>query len=281
MNDDKLSAAKIRLITELMEYDDSITYEIAAEMSVEELVKALKEFRVQFEGIDGDELKTRFEKAKEEMKLQLQEDINEIMGETYAKLQSAADALEGVYESLETAMENVTIASEDVQNILTLLNLTDEDLSKISVDGVVTVESVDDYMDKYFESVDANGETVEEAIEEILNKYEELEDTYVLTQDDYQALVDAWGDNQPALPAYENLTLEDVEAFVEDVEERVETMFEEVKLRLNDIQKEAMKMLEDGFDRLEKTVHYQLQNEIQQYKNGYLNQKEQRLPEDF
>ena len=282
LNNDKLKAEKIRLIEELMEYDETLTYEAAAGMSIKDLVEALKEYRKEFEGIDGEELKEHFKQVKDQMKTQLQEQLSNLLGEEYGDLYTAYQALATAYETLEDKAENVSISDEDVQSILSLLGLTADDLSLISDgEGAVTVDTVDEYMDKYYEDIEndeAAAEDVEDQIDDILETYDDMEDTYLLTQEDYDALVAVWGDNQPALPAYEELTLSAVEEFVEDVEDSLEDMAESIKAELSIVHKQMMESIEQAFDEIAKSAHEQMQGVINQYKDSYRNPKADRAP---
>ena len=274
-----LSAAKVRLIEELMEYDDSITYDEAAAKTVEQLVKQLKTLRTKYEGIDGEELKAQFKQAIEAQKAQLQTQWNNMMGEAYSQMQAAYQSLEDAFEIIEEKVANITIEEADVASLLDLLGLTQEDLSLITTEaGVVTVESIDDYMDKFYEAVGDQAEVVETQIEGILDKYEDLKDTYQLTQAEYDALVEAWGDRQPALPAFEDLTIDVMDNFVDTIEEQVEALETSVKSQLGVVQKQLMATLEAAFDKIEETVHQQMTAIIQQFKNKYQADKNDRLP---
>jgi|GEM_PF-2313872 len=274
-----LSAAQVRLVEELIEYDDSITYEQAANMTIEELVKKLKELRTKYEGIDGEEIKAKFMQAKETYRAQLQGQINDMFGSAYSQMHTAYKSLEDAYEIIEEKVENIALDSADLEQIVSLLGLSQDDLELIaSGEGTITLESIDEYMDKFYESVGANAEAIEAQVESILEKYDALEETYLLTQAEYDELVKAWGERQPALPAYEDLTLGDVEEFLETVEESVSQMETTIKAQFGTMQQQLMATIDEALDKLEETVHQQLSVVIQQCKAQYLAEKADRLP---
>ncbi|MGN1078385.1 MAG: hypothetical protein ACI4ST_07695, partial [Candidatus Gallimonas sp.] len=218
---DALGAAKLRLIESIMKYDETMTYEEGAEMTIEELSRKLKELTEEYRDMVTEDLENKFETAYEEAKAELERQIAELYGEEYLTALDTYNALKQALEEIEEKAENTTVSEEDIAALMELLGITDRTL--LEKDGVVRPESVEKYIDKNVDKrFDPETFELKRAVWEILEKYDE--ENYVLTEEDLAALTAAAGETVEAV------TLKDAERLLETKERELNAMRFTVKL---------------------------------------------------
>lgn len=265
-----LTPAKVRIIEAIMRYDDTMTYEIGAEMTFEELAETLENYVEEFKDIYGEKLREEYKATIEAKKQEAEMAIAEIYGEEFKAAMESYHALKTAYKALERKAEEMVISAEDVEAILALLELENTDL--ISVSGNVTVESVDRYLDRNFvqehlltEEEKEALERIEESVEDILDKYDE--DEYLLTEEDLAMLGESF---ELELGA----TLEDLEELLEDLEENLEDLKESLDLE-GKIKEQIFELKEEMKD-FKDEAHRELHDRIEQFKEDCKDIKEQR-----
>ena len=133
---DALNAAKLRLIESIMKYDETMTYEAGAEMTIEELSRTLKELIEEYRDMVTEDLENKFETAYEEAKAELERQIAELYGEEYLAALDTYNALKQAVGEIEEKAENMTVSEEDIAALMELLGGTDRTL--LEKDGVVS-----------------------------------------------------------------------------------------------------------------------------------------------
>lgn len=113
----KLTPSKLRLIEAIMEYDETMTYELGASMKVSELAEMLDGLATEFKDIVGSEIEELFNAKYEEMKRLAKNQIAVIYGEDYKALWDRYIALEKLVKEIKMKAENVTISEQDKQTI--------------------------------------------------------------------------------------------------------------------------------------------------------------------
>ena len=118
---EKLTSAKLRLIEAIMEYDDTMTYEKGASMSVKELAEMLRKWTDRVGGIVGEEMQSLFKEKFKEAKQNAEQRVAEIYGEEYVAAWERYVALENVMKKIENTAKNVTITEEDIDTLFGIL----------------------------------------------------------------------------------------------------------------------------------------------------------------
>lgn len=228
-----LSPAKLRLIKSIMEYDPEMTIEIGIEMPTEELISLLKEYTKEFKGLAGDELKEKFKERKEELKAQKREEIERVFGEELVNEWKKIEALKELYRELEEKAENMPISEDDVATIASLLSI--EDASVLEHDGVVTIKSVERYLDMHMKG---RFDEIEHELEAILDKYDE--DEYALNEADLAKIEELLGDSA------ELTSLEELDELIDELEDALDE--EKDKIELDDAQKAQIDGIKNEID---------------------------------
>lgn len=267
----ELTEAKLRLIEAIMQYDPSMTYERGAEMSAGELGNILDELLDEYKDMVTGELETSYKARYEEAKAATERRIAEVYGEEYLAAWDRYAALEAAFDEIEERAESLVLSEEDAAAIAQLLGLTD--CEPISRDGVVTAESVEDYLDKQYDderhrnSEQRGEENIKHRIERILDRYDE--DEYILTEADNALLSEAWGETL----SFE--TLEDAEDFVDDAEDDLDHLKDSI--RLTEEQKRQISALRQELKTLKESVREDMKTEIERVKEELKSQKENRV----
>lgn len=275
-----VDAVKVRLIEAVMQFDESMTYELGAEMSIEQLADLLEDYMDEYKDYAGKTLKEEYKKNLREKREETERQIAEIYGAEYLAEWEKYVALEKAYELIEFAAKNVTVSAEDLQALGQLLTQTGEWMAQ----GEMLLEDVDEYMDKVFDTIEhglegagpafeqakelfeAQMEVIEEQIETLLEKYDA--DNYVLTADDIAAIQTVYSD----FLADGEMTLEELEDYVEDKEEALETLRESITL--DDEQKAQLDALRDGFKDVKKDLHEEWRDDVDSAKEYFKDWKE-------
>ncbi len=270
-----INPEKVRLIESIMKYDETFTYEMGANMKIKELVDILEDYLEEYKDLVGDSLKKEFKKEFEEFKDLVERQIAEVYGAEFLAMWDKVNALETAFDALEKKAEELTLTSQDIEQIVTILGLENAEL--ISKDGVVTLESVERYLDKHFDDdfmtdIDEDAlEDLEDAIEDILDKYDE--DEYTLTQEDITALETAWGET---LELTAGITLDEVEEIIENKEEVLEDLQETISDSLSEIQKTAIKAIKEQLSNFKKIAYEEMSGRIEQVKNEFHTAKQEK-----
>ncbi|MBQ8885054.1 MAG: hypothetical protein IJY62_01585 [Clostridia bacterium] len=266
-----LTPQKLRMIEAIMVYDTTMTYEKGAAMKVSELADLLDDLFDDFKDVVGDELEGRFEDRMKELRAEADRKLAELYGEDYLAKWEKYNALLASYRAIEFTAETVAISEEDVASILTLLGMGDA--SQFIADGKITVEEIENYIDRKFDKdrFDKffNGELfdeLEEAIEMILDKYDE--ENYVLTTEDLAALSAAYGETLSFAD------LEEVEEFLETLEEELEEL--KKSITLTEEQKAELKKYADELSGMAHKVHDEMKNELEKARDEFRQIKENR-----
>ncbi len=136
-----LTPSKLRLIEAIMEYDDTMTYEIGATMKVTELADMLDELAKEFEGVIGEEMEKLFKEKYEEAKLLAQGQMAAIYGEEYAAAWERYVALKKVVHDIEKNAKNAVISPEDMEKIF---GLFEEELPEEEVTEETSEETTEE-----------------------------------------------------------------------------------------------------------------------------------------
>lgn len=269
-----LTPAKVRLIETIMRYDQTFTYEAGAAMKLSELADMLEDLVEEFEDLVGDKLKDEFAEKVAQKNYETQLAIATVYGEEYKNAWVQYQALEQAYDLIEKAAENAVILETDVREIMNILGISDVEL--IAFDGVVTVESVDRYVDRHCDDDFAKSEAeedaledMEDAVEDILDKYDE--DEYALTEADVLALDTAWGE---ALGVSVGDTLENVEDIVEAKEDALEALRESITL--TEEQEAQIRDLQEQMKAHRQEAHGEMKDRIDEMKDHFSGMKDDR-----
>ncbi len=260
-----LNPAKLRLIKSIMEYDPEMTIEAGSQMSIKELIELLKEYTDEFKGLAGDALKEKFKERKEELKTQKREEIEKIFGEELLDEWKKIEALKELYKKLEENAENVPISDEDVATIASILSI--EDTSVLEDNGIVTIKSIEKYLDK---KMKANFDEIENEIEAILEKYDE--DTYALSEEDLAKIEEILGE------ASELALLEELEALIDSLEDALDA--EKSKIKLDDTQKAQIDgikgEIDNALEQAKEEFETEFESEMKQAKEHFEQKKADR-----
>lgn len=271
----KLTPAKLRLIEAIMEYDETMTYEIGASMKVDELVELLDDLTEEFKDIVGEEMEELFKSKYEEMKKMAEGRIADVYGDEYKALWERYLALQNVAKEIKKQAENPVISEEDKQAIMDLLGLNkqpdekpqipeapatpDEEQTQrgdIDFEVELKIDEFDKYFDKHrhgdkFEK----SEELEDKLEDILDAYDE--DEYVLKADNLAAIAEAWGET------IDVATFGDLEDFLDEIEEDLEEMRENVEL--DSLQKGEVQIIEQSLREFKKAALSSMEEQIRAY----------------
>lgn len=273
-----LTPAKIRLIEAIMRYDETMTYELGANMKFSELADMLEDYVEEYKDLVGNELKEDFHKKVNALKAEKEAQIAAIYGEEYLAAWTKYNALETAIEAIEDKAENVLLSDDDIAAIMNLLGLDETQKGALAnKDGVINVESVDRYLDKHLdddfaktEAEEDEMEDLEDAIEDILDKYDE--DEYVLTSEDLATIATAWGVTADELTFND---LDGAEEFLENVEEALEDLRESIQLTAD--QKAQIQAILHDMKDVKDTARDQLKNKMEEVKQHFHGFKQDRL----
>ncbi len=280
-----LTPSKIRLIEAIMEYDDTMTYEIGATMTVNELAEMLDELAEKFEGIVGEEMEKLFKEKYEEAKLLAQNKMAAIYGEEYVAAWERYVALEKVVRDIEKTAENAVISPEDMEKILDLFEegvpAEDEESSEDQLppeggerpnhggekpENNWGMKDFENYLDDNFHhrADPDKKEDLEDKIDEIFEAYDE--DNYVLTAEDLTGIEEAWG--EPVAVA----TLGELKDFLEEEKEKLEEMREAAEL--TEDQKVMLELSKEVLDELKDTVLDLMKEDMEYAKDKFQGMKD-------
>lgn len=293
-----LTSSKLRLIEAIMEYDETMTYEIGAEMSVSELAELLDGYVAEMDDIIGEEMEELFESKYKDLRRLYDARIAELYGEEYKVAWERFVALEKVVKDIEKKAEKPMITAEDVAELQEILGWEDETTAEpeqgeapeqgetpnqggvpeqgghkglgrpeIDENGELHIEDFDKFFDRhedFFEDMEKYEQAMDR-VEEILDSYDE--DEYVLTEEDLSALAEAWGE------AIEATTFEELEEFLEEQEEALEEMREALE---NPVIKGILKQIEMEMEGLKGQAKDYMKAQIEASKAEFQARKEER-----
>ena len=279
-----LTPAKLRLIEAIMQYDDSMTYEVGAGMRIKDLAERLDELEDDFEDVIGDELEEKFEARKDELKAETERKIAAVYGDEYLSAWEKYNALKAVYKEIEKRAEHAPVSEEDLAAIEEILKAHGIDGGKDKPEKGFSAEELEDCFDRMHDSgkFDRNHnhndrfegehdrddddvyEEAEDAIEDILDKYDE--DAYLLTEEDLAAIAAAYGEG------VEVTNLEDLEEFIEGLEEALETLRDSIELTKE--QKAEIQKIREEMKGIAGKVHGEMKEEIDRVKEEFRAQKD-------
>ena len=266
-----LTPAKVRVIEAIMRYDETMTFEIGVKMKMSELTELLAEYVESYGEMVGDELEKQFGEKLAEARLEKERRIAEIYGEEYLALWEKVQALKAKVREIERAAENLEISAEHAAQIAELLNIAD--ITVLEENGVVTVDAIDEYIDKFLDDDFLSGalasvyEAIEEAVETIVELYDE--DEYVLTEAELAAIAEIWGE------AVDVDDLEALEEFVKQQEKALKDLFDSIQL--TDEQKAQIEALHGEIKGAFDKVREDMKTEIQNKKKEFEEKKKDRL----
>ena len=290
-----LTAGKLRLIETIMEYDETMTYEIGVTMSIGELTELLDKLVDEFEGIVGEELEEMFKAKFEEIKLEYETRIAELFGEEYQEYWERYVALERVAKAIEKTAKNVKISAEDAEKLMGIMGIEPEITEqpeqpeqpdqpvppqgpngdrggkdcKPTLDdkGQWAFDDFEKFFDRHDDCCfdDDKYEDLFDEVDDVLKGYDE--ESYVLTQDDLTAIETAWGE------AIEVTTYGDLEEFLEDVEDELEEMRE--KTELTGVGALLIEPWEEFLKTAKESAKNFLNGHIEQMKESYQTKKEE------
>ncbi|MBR2023005.1 MAG: hypothetical protein IJ996_00625 [Clostridia bacterium] len=275
-----LDAVKVRLIEAVMQFDETMTYEIGAEMSVEALADLLEDYMHEYKEYAGETLKKEYKDNLREKREETERQMAEIYGAEYLAEWEKYVALEKAYELIEFSAKNVTVSAEDLQALGQLF----AQVGDWTAQGEVLLEEVDEYMDKVFDNAEhifegkggafedakkafeKQMELVEKQVEELLEKYDA--DNYVLTADDITAIQAIYAD----FTVDGEWTLEDLEEYVEEKEDALEQLKESITL--TEDQKAQLSALRDGFKEVKEDLHEEWKDDVDSAKEYFKDWKD-------
>lgn len=258
-----LTPVKYRLITAVMQFDETMTYEKGAEMTIKELKDLLEEHEDEFEDYAGEELKEAMEEARDAAKEKMEKDLAELCGEEYAAKFQKYLAYKAAYEELKKQAENAVISAEDEAAIAELLHM--KDLYVVGETGKIGAETLEKFVDKLRNLT----EETRDAIEKILEKYDE--DETVISGEDLQAFGDLIGE-------IDEITLDELEDLIEDFKDELEEKCE-AYLEEHPELKAQIERLKDVFQHAKDTLKDAFKSRIEEKKAEFANDKERRLQE--
>lgn len=268
-----LTPAKVRLIEAIMRYDESITFEVAVEMEFSELMATLRQYVEEYGALDGEQLKQEYHERKQALKEEKEREIAALYGEEYLAKWERVQALKKAVLDLERSVEQSGISSAHAEAIQQLLSLTD--LTEISEDEQITVEEIDEYLDKRFLPLQKKfGELkdvlaqVKNSLQTILENYDK--DAYALTADDLAALAEVWGEEVQAT------TLADLKAFVKAQIDALEEIKEELQETLTQEQLEEIEQTLETVKEVKDQVRKNMEEMIEHKKNEFSEEKQEK-----
>lgn len=261
-----LTPVKYRLITAVMQFDETMTYEKGAEMSIKELKELLEEHADEFEDYAGEELKEAMDAAKEEAKQAMERGLAYLCGGEYAeKFQKYLD-YKKAYEQLKKQAESAVISPEDEARIAELLNF--EDLIKVGTPGEIGAETLERFVDKLRNL----SEETREAIEEILEKYDE--DEMIVSEEDLQQFRELLSE----LGEVTEITLDELEELIEEYKDTLEEECE-AYLDAHPELKKQIDFIKNTFQEAKDELKDVFKKQIEDMKSEFAKEKARRLQE--
>lgn len=270
-----LDAVKVRLIEAVMQFDETMTHEIGATMSVEDLADLLEDYMEEYKEYAGETLKKEYKADLKEKREEIERQVAEIYGAEYLSAWEEYTALEKAYKAIEFVANKINISAEDLQTLQTLLNKGEDWFAS----GEVVLEDIDEYMDKVFDNIQYTFEgvgnmfesakeyfeqqmdVIEEQIETLLEKYDE--DNYVLTAEQIASIQSICQD----FVAEGDVSFEDLEDFIEAKKEALKTLKESIQL--TEEQKAQISALKDGFKDMKEDLHEDWKEHVDSVKEYY------------
>lgn len=267
-----LTAAKLRLIKTVMQFDETVTIETGTAMKVSELAALLEKHQIKYGAYVTKDLKKTYKALEAQKEYEIEKKIAAFYGVRYVELFERENRLDGLADIFEEELENTGMAEADLAQIVKLLGLADAEALKDG-DGKITADSVEEYLDRAedafaTEEEEEAFEETEDAIEEILDRYDS--DEAALTESMRAKLAEAIGENTIT-------DLEALEEYIDDIEDEMERIAEETVL--TNEKKAEIEALEDEKDAIEDAIEAQLKDELQAVKDELQALKEQRLAE--
>ncbi|MGN1053499.1 MAG: hypothetical protein ACI4SH_08950 [Candidatus Scatosoma sp.] len=258
-----LSPAKYRLITAVMQFDETMTYEKGAGMSVKELKDLLEAHADEFEDYACEELKNAMDEAKDAAKEAMEKNIAELCGEEYAAKFQKYLAYKAAYEELKRQAENAVISAEDEAAIAELLHM--QDLTIVGTPGEIGAETLEKFVDK----LRTLTEETREAIEDILEKYDE--DEAVISGEDLQKFGELIGE-------VTEITLDELDDLIDEFKDGLE---KEIKAYLeeNPELQARIEQLKTAFQQAKDGLKEAFKNRFEEKKSQFAKEKEERLNE--
>lgn len=283
-----LSLDKFKLALSVSE-EGNIDLNVAVEMDESELIDLANELHGKLEGIASD----MFKKARKEAERIYNKAVDSKLASVYdtfysenitshpitglyrGKLYKAYKTAEIGFECLEDAIEihdaveEFPLTNEIINSVIEPLGLTTEDIALLmNKDGDVTIESIEDYLDKEFKNAvdNADKEALEDAIESLLDSIEEqLEGTIKLSKYNGDlSLIKTQIETQlnviKAIPVL--VKPEEVNNFISDMETLIESINVAIEngINVDDIDNLA-DLMEDGADEILELIEAELSTE--------------------
>lgn len=265
-----LTPVKYRLITAVMQFDDTMTYEKGAEMSIKELKELLEEHADEFEDYACEELKEAMDAAKEEAKHAMEKGLAFLCGGEYAEKFQKYLNYKKAYEQLKKQAENAVISPEDEARIAELLNF--EDLTKVGTPGEIGAETLERFVDKLRNL----SEETREAIEEILEKYDE--DEIVISEEDLRQFSELLGE----LGEVTKVTIGELEDLIEEYKDALDEACEaylKAYLEAHPELEEEIDRIKNRFQEAKEGLKDGFKKQIEDMKSEFAKEKERRLQE--
>ena len=143
-----LTPEKLRLIETIMDYDDTMTYEEGAKMSITDLAKRISQVIRDYADMVCDELEDKFEENYENAQSEIERKIAEVYGEEFLAKWTAFSKLDTLVDQIEVIAENQTLSDEDVSVVMAILGIEDQTLLQ-DRNGLITADSVEHYFDSH------------------------------------------------------------------------------------------------------------------------------------
>ena len=267
-----LTPAKVRLIEAIMQYDESITFEVAVEMDFAELMGLLKQYVAEYGEFADEQLKEEYRTRKQTLKAEQERAIAEVYGEEYLTQWERVQALKKAVDELGRVVEEGVISSAHA-NALALL-LGSSNMADISEDASVTVSKIDEYLDKHFVAADKSGmakelfHQIKESIHEILENYDK--DAYTLSAEDLAAIEAVWGE------AVSITTFEELRAFVDEQIAALEEYKKTLQETLSDEQLADIEEIAQSVKDVQKQVREHMKEKIEQKQNEIREEKREK-----
>lgn len=258
-----LTPVKYRLITVVMQFDETMTYEKGAGMSVKELKDLLEEHEDEFEDHACEELKNAMDEAKDAAKEAFEKSVAEICGEEYAANYQKYLAYKAAYEALKLQAENAVISAEDEAAIAELLHM--QDLTIVGTPGEIGAETLERFVDK----LRTLTEETREAIEEILEKYDA--DEAVISGEQLQEFGELIGD-------VTEITLDELDELIDEFKDGVEEAIE-AYLDANPALKERVEEFKSKFQSAKDQLKEAFKKQFEDKKAEFAKEKNKRLNE--
>ena len=265
-----LTPVKYRLITAVMQFDETMTYEKGAEMSIKELKELLEEHADEFEDYAGEELKEAMDAAKEDAKELMEKGMAQLCGGEYAEKFQKYLNYKKAYEQLKKQAESAVISPEDEARIAELLNF--EDLIKVGTPGEIGAETLERFVDKLRNL----SEETREAIEAILEKYDE--DEMIVSEEDLQQFSELLGE----LGEVTEITLDELEELIEEYKDALDEACEAYLKAYLEAHPELKKQIDNFKDAFQKTkdeLKDEFKKQIEDMKSEFAKEKARRLQE--